>query len=60
MLRAGMNVARLNLSHGTLEEHKLRLERIREAAESLGTQVAIMIDTRGIEIRTGRISTETV
>jgi pyruvate kinase len=55
MLQAGMSVARLNLSHGTLEEHKRRLELIREAAASLGTQVAIMIDTRGIEVRTGRI-----
>ncbi|MEA3273855.1 MAG: pyruvate kinase [Pseudomonadota bacterium] len=55
MLQAGMSVARLNLSHGTLEEHKLRLERIRAAASSLGTQVAIMLDTRGVEIRTGRL-----
>jgi pyruvate kinase len=56
MMRAGMNVARLNLSHGTFDEHKRRLERIREAAEQVGVQVAIMIDTRGIEIRTGRIA----
>jgi pyruvate kinase len=56
MLRAGMNVARLNLSHGTLEQHKRRLERIRAAADKVGIQVAIMIDTRGIEIRTGRIA----
>jgi len=55
MLRAGMSVARLNLSHGTLEEHKGRLDRIREAAANLDTQVAIMIDTRGIEVRSGRI-----
>ena len=55
MIQAGMSVARLNLSHGTLEEHKSRLERIRKAAESLDTLVAIMIDTRGIEVRTGQI-----
>ncbi len=55
MLRAGMNVARLNLSHGTYAEHKERLTRIRAAAASVGVQVAIMIDTRGIEIRTGRV-----
>lgn len=55
MLKAGMNVARLNLSHGNLEEHKLRIERIRKAAENLDMEVAIMIDTRGVEIRTGRI-----
>ncbi len=56
MMRAGMNVARLNLSHGTFEEHGARVQRIRSAAEAVGVQVAIMIDTRGIEIRTGRIA----
>ena len=55
MIREGMSVARLNLSHGNLDTHKRTLERIREAADNLGTPVAIMIDTRGIEIRTGRI-----
>jgi len=55
MLHAGMSVARLNLSHGTLEEHQQRLLRIRGAAERVGVEVAIMIDTRGIEVRTGRI-----
>jgi pyruvate kinase len=56
MITAGMNVARLNLSHGTYEEHFERLTRIREAAADLDTHVAIMLDTRGIEIRTGRLS----
>jgi len=56
MLRAGMNVARLNLSHGTFDEHQARLMRIRAAAEAVGVQVAIMIDTRGIEIRTGPVA----
>ena len=55
MLRAGMNVARLNLSHGSFDEHRARLTRIRAAAEAVGVQVAIMIDTRGIEIRTGAV-----
>ena len=53
MIAAGMNVTRLNLSHGTLEEQQVRITRIREAAAALETNVAIMIDTRGIEIRTG-------
>jgi len=53
MINAGMTVARLNLSHGTLEDHKDRISRLRKAAEHLGKFVAIMIDTRGIEIRTG-------
>ena len=55
MMRAGMNVARLNLSHGTYREHKERLKRIRRTADSLQIHVAIMIDTRGIEVRTGRL-----
>ncbi len=56
MMRAGMSVARLNLSHGTFAEHGERVQRIRAAADALGIQVAIMLDTRGIEIRTGRIA----
>ena len=60
MIRAGMNVARLNLSHGTLTGQYERLERIRAAAAELDTHVAIMIDTRGIEIRTGHLELESV
>jgi pyruvate kinase len=55
MIAAGMNVARLNLSFGTLPEHKERIEHIRAAAEQLRANIAIMIDTRGIEIRTGKM-----
>jgi pyruvate kinase len=55
MIRAGMNVARLNFSHGTHEEHRKRLGYIREAAGELGTHTAIMLDTKGVEIRVGRI-----
>jgi pyruvate kinase len=53
MIEAGMNVARLNLSHGTHEAHKEQITRLRTAASQVGTNIAIMIDTRGIEIRTG-------
>lgn len=60
MLKAGMTVARLSLSHGNFKEHKLRIERIRKAAENLDTEIAIMIDTRGVEIRTGRIPSGTL
>jgi pyruvate kinase len=56
MLQAGMNVARLNLSHGTFAEQQQRLEALRAAAAELNTHVAIMIDTRGIEIRTGKLA----
>lgn len=50
-----MSVARLNLSHDSFDGHHARLERIRQAAANLNRQVAIMIDTRGIEVRTGLI-----
>ena len=53
MIEAGMNVARLNLSHGTLDAHKEQITRLRTAASQLKRNIAIMIDTRGIEIRTG-------
>ncbi len=56
MIAAGMNVARLNLSHGTYEEHQHRLDRIREIANEMGVPTAIMVDTRGIEVRTGKLS----
>jgi pyruvate kinase len=55
MIRAGMNVARLNLSHGSFSEHENRLERIRAIASNMGVHIAIMVDTRGIEIRTGKL-----
>jgi len=53
MIRAGMNVARLNLSHGTLDDHRDQIRILRETSAQLGANIAIMIDTRGIEIRTG-------
>jgi pyruvate kinase len=55
MIVAGMSVARLNLSHGSYGEHTQRIERIRQASKNLQVPVAVMIDTRGVEIRTGRI-----
>lgn len=53
MIQAGMNVARLNLSHGTHDKHRQQISSLRDAAKKLGKNIAIMIDTRGIEIRTG-------
>jgi pyruvate kinase len=50
-----MNVARLNFSHGTHEEHRKRLECIRQAAHELSANIGIMLDTKGVEIRTGRL-----
>ena len=60
MIEAGMNVARLNLSHGTHDKHREQIQTLRAAASELGRNIAIMIDTRGIEIRTGLLAEETV
>ncbi len=50
---AGMNVARLNFSHGTHEEHLERIKRIKKVREELGLPIAIMLDTKGPEFRIG-------
>ncbi|TMW71703.1 pyruvate kinase [Alteribacter natronophilus] len=52
LIEAGMNVARLNFSHGDFEEHGARIQSIREASEKTGEKVAILLDTKGPEIRT--------
>lgn len=53
MLRAGMNVARLNFSHGTHEEHIQRIRCLRETAAKLGLPVGILQDLQGPKIRVG-------
>ena len=55
MIEAGMNVARINLSHGTFDEQRARIERVRSAAQQKEANLAILIDTRGFEIRTGPV-----
>lgn len=52
LIEAGMNVARLNFSHGSHEEHEVRINLIREVAEKVGKPVGILLDTKGPEIRT--------
>ncbi|MGG3572758.1 pyruvate kinase [Bacillus gobiensis] len=52
LMEAGMNVARLNFSHGDYEEHGARISNIRKASESIGKNVALLLDTKGPEIRT--------
>ncbi|MBZ4418545.1 pyruvate kinase [Myxococcus sp. RHSTA-1-4] len=54
LIRAGMNVARLNFSHGTHEEHRQRVATIRKVAKRLGMPVAILQDIQGPKIRLGK------
>ena len=54
LMGAGMNVARLNFSHGTHEEHLKSIEYLKEAREELKSPLAIMLDTKGPEIRIGK------
>lgn len=54
LIAAGMNMARLNLSHGSYEEHQGRLDRVRQAAESMGKAVAVLVDLQGPKIRLAR------
>lgn len=51
MAKAGMNVARLNFSHGTHEEHRKRIDLIKKIRKDLDTPIAIMLDTKGPEYR---------
>ena len=55
LIRAGMNVARLNFSHGSHEEHLQRIKIIRATAEKLGKTVGILQDLSGPKIRIGKI-----
>jgi len=54
LIAAGMNMARLNLSHGGYPEHQARLDRVREAAKEAGVPVAILVDLQGPKIRLAR------
>ena len=53
MIDNGMDVCRLNFSHGTHEDHQKRIDTIKEIRRQKGVPVAILVDTRGPEIRTG-------
>ncbi|MCY0903268.1 MAG: pyruvate kinase, partial [Firmicutes bacterium] len=56
VIRAGMNVARLNFSHGTHDDHREVIARVREAARLENTIIGIMLDIKGPKIRTGLIA----
>jgi pyruvate kinase len=60
LIQAGMNVARLNFSHGTYEEHSAVIETLKEARRKLKVPLAIMLDTRGPEVRVGQIENGSV
>lgn len=60
LIMAGMNVARLNFSHGDFEEHGNRIKNIRQACDELNKTVAILLDTKGPEIRTGKLEVEPI
>ena len=53
MMLAGMNVARFNFSHGSHDEHRERVARVRRISEEIGKPIAILLDTKGPEVRTG-------
>ena len=54
LIAAGMNMARLNLSHGGYVEHQKRLDQVRAAADNAGVPIAILVDLQGPKIRLGR------
>ena len=56
LIDAGMNMARLNLSHGSHDEHQKRLDLVRSAAKKANKAVAILVDLQGPKIRLGRFS----
>jgi pyruvate kinase len=60
MIRAGMNVARLNFSHGEFEVHRQNIEKIRAAAMQAGCPVAIMADLAGPKLRIGMLGQEPI
>ena len=60
MIQSGMDIARLNFSHGTKEEHAARIAMIRRAGEKLDVPVGILLDTKGPEIRTGKMQNNSV
>ena len=60
LFQAGLNVCRLNFSHGNHEEHKVRIDTIKKVRDELGLPIAIMLDTKGPEIRLGDFKEGTI
>ena len=57
MLQAGMNVARVNFSHGDHASHGKTIDLFRSVRDAMGLSAAVMLDTKGPEIRTGNLQT---
>lgn len=60
LILGGMNCARLNFSHGDYAEHKARMDKVKAAREKLGLPVAILLDTKGPEIRIGLFENKSI
>src|SRR5262249_51105858 len=60
LIRAGVNIARLNFQHGDLADHAERIKHIRPAAEAVGRRVAVMADLPGPKMRIGKIDPEPI
>jgi pyruvate kinase len=60
LIDAGLSVARMNMSHGSHDEHAGRIKNLRFAAKAKGAHVGVLVDLAGPKIRTGDLTTETV
>ena len=60
LIDAGMDVARINFSHGTQDEHHIVIENLKQAREEKQVPLAIMLDTKGPEIRVGKMRSDAV
>lgn len=56
MVRAGMDMARINMSHGSRDDHRTALSAVRDAAEEVGRPVAVLVDLAGPKIRVGELA----
>ena len=55
MIKAGMNAARINMSHGTYEAHEQSIKNIRQASRNVGREVAVLLDLQGPKIRVDKL-----
>ena len=60
MIAAGLDVVRLNFSHGTAEDHIKRANYVRQCAKAAGREIAIMADLQGPKIRIARFKTSSI